>query len=188
MPERVSDLFAEYASAYVRGEEPLAQEYLERAGGAADELGQLLSTFLAAAPRPSASPDALALVSAWAEGEPPLVHLRASHGVRVDDVVDEIVEAAGLAGTRRAKVKRYYQQLEQGFLAPDGVSERVWQVLRRLIGPVAEAAAAWRAEGAVADAAYFRATGAPLARPAKLAGEEPEAARDEVDELFTNGR
>jgi hypothetical protein len=186
MPERVADLFTEYADAYVRGEEPRASEYLARAGAGADELAQLLNTFVASAPRPPATPDALAVVSAWAEGEPPLVRLRASHSVRVDDVVDAIVEEAGLAATGRAKVKRYYQRLEEGLLPPDGVSEQVWRVLRRLIGPVAEAAASWRAEAAAAEPAYFRATHGPLAT--SVVAREREAPRDEVDELFTSGR
>jgi hypothetical protein len=187
MADHVADLFAEYASAYVRGEEPRAQEYLERAGEETEELARLLDAFVAAAPRPTASADSVALVSAWAEGEPPLVHVRASRGVRVEDVVDAIVEEAGLAASSRAKVKRYYQQLEQGFLAPSGVSERVWAVLRRLIGPAAEAAASWRAQPAAADAAYFRAA-APVAEAAPMTAEEPDSVRDEVDALFTNGR
>jgi hypothetical protein len=186
VPEPVFDLFAEYAGAYTRGESPQAQAYLERAGAGADELAQLLEAFLTAAPRPAASADAVALVSAWAEGEPPLVHLRASHGVRVDDVVEAIVNETGLAASTRAKVKGYYQRLEEGFLAPDGVSERVWNVLRRVISPLAEAAAAWSTPVVADDAAYFRATGIPVVGSAVTA--PPDATRDQVDELFTSGR
>jgi hypothetical protein len=184
LPEDVRDLFAEYANAYARGEQPEARDYLERAGSAADELARLLEDFLVAAPRPPADADAFAVVSAWAEGEPPLVHLRASHGVRVDEVVDAIVDDAGVAAAKREKVKRYYQRLEQGLLDPRGVSERVWNTVRRLVGPAAEAAASWQIRPAEPQVTYFRAAGAPLAAAAlRDAPREPE--RDEVDELFT---
>jgi hypothetical protein len=186
--EDVRDLFTEYANAYVRGDDPRAREFLARAGEDADELGRMLDAFLAAAPRPSPSPDTVALIGAWAEGEPPLVHLRASRGVRVDEVVDAIVQDTGVAAEKRPKVKRYYQRLEQGLLDPSGVSERVWKVLRRLIGPVTEAAARWRAAPVAAEAAYFRAEPmAPLAHGLKDdAQSAPLPARDEVDDLFTS--
>jgi hypothetical protein len=185
LPEDVRDLFAEYADAYARGERPEAREYLERAGARADDLARLLDDFLVAAPRPPSDADAFAVLSAWAEGEPPLVHLRASRGVRVDEVVDAIVEDAGVAAGKREKVKTYYQRLEQGLLDPRGVSERVWDAVRRLVGPTAEAAANWQIRPAQPDVAYFRATGvAPLAAAA-LREPPPAPERDEVDELFT---
>jgi hypothetical protein len=184
--EDVRDLFAEYADAYVRGDEPQARDFLARAGDDADELGRMLEAFLAAAPRQSPGPDALAIVGAWAEREPPLVHVRASRGVRVDEVVDAIVENTGIAAEKRPKVKRYYQQLEQGLLDPGGVSERVWEVVRRLIGPLADASVGWASSTAIPDTAFFRAA-APLAR-GRSSDAEPATPpeRDEVDDLFTN--
>jgi hypothetical protein len=184
--EDVRDLFTEYADAYVRGDEPQARDFLARAGDDADELGRMLEAFLAAAPRQSPGPDALAIVGAWAEREPPLVHVRASRGVRVDEVVDAIVQDVGVATEKRPKVKSYYQRLEQGLLDPSGVSERVWEVLRRLIGPLADAAVGPRAPAPISEAAFFRAA-APLARGVASDAEPatpPE--RDEVDDLFTN--
>jgi hypothetical protein len=184
--EDVRDLFAEYADAYVRGDEPQARDFLARAGDDADELGRMLEAFLAAAPRQSPGPDALAIVGAWAEREPPLVHVRASRGVRVDEVVDAIVEKTGIAAEKRPKVKRYYQQLEQGLLDPSGVSERVWEVLRRLIGPLAAAAVGRPSPAPISGAAFFR-EAAPQARGVSSDAEPatpPE--RDEVDDLFTN--
>src|SRR5437762_13672399 len=82
--EDVRELFTQYAQAYVRGERPQALDFLARAGDSADELATMLERFLAAAPRRSPDADTLALVGAWAEGEPPLIHVRASRGVRVD--------------------------------------------------------------------------------------------------------
>jgi hypothetical protein len=186
VPEDLRTLFDEYATAYVRGEQPHVRDYLARAGDGADELGRLLEAFLGAAPRPQADADTVALVSAWAENEPPLVHLRAARGVRVDEVVDAIVEEAGLAPTAASKVKRYYQRLEQGRLDASGVSERVWNVLRRLIGPAADTAAAWHAGPPAPQAAFYRAAAPTPAAAAGMAEDRLSLDRDEVDELFTS--
>jgi hypothetical protein len=185
VPEEVRALFIDYATAYVRGEQPHARDYLARAGDGADELGRLLETFVGSAPRPQADPDTVALVSAWAEAEPPLVHLRASRGVRVDEVVDAIVEEAGLTTADAPKVKGYYQRLEQGRLDASGVSERVWSVLRRLIGPAAATAAAWNARPLAPQAAFYRAEAPTLAATAAMAEDRLAPERDKVDELFT---
>ena len=45
-------LFEEYAAAYSRGDRPRAQDYLERAGPAADELAKLIDGWLRAVPVP----------------------------------------------------------------------------------------------------------------------------------------
>ena len=49
--------------------------------------------------------------------------------MRVDEVVDALVERLGLDPAKRANVKSYYQRLEQGFLEPGRVSRRVWAVV-----------------------------------------------------------
>src|SRR5262245_37709693 len=116
VPDRVADLFAEYADAYARGEHPRAEDYLARAGGQADELARLLDRFVRAAPAPQADAATLALTEAALSGEPPLVTLRASQGIRVDDVVDELVGQLELDTSKRSKVKSYYQRLEGGLL------------------------------------------------------------------------
>lgn len=180
-------LFEEYAEAYARGEQPEAGEYLERAGDGADELANLIEGWLRAVPVPEPDAETLALISAWMEEEPPLVHVRASKGVRVDEVVTAIVADAGLAKAQTAKVKRYYQRLEEGLLDPRGVSERVWETLRRLIGPTAKAATVWRLTPTTLEPAFYRAADSPLALADRVDLDAmpsmPE--RDEVDELFT---
>ena len=183
--EDVRALFADYATAYVRGEQPHVHDYLARAGDGADELSRLLEAFVGAAPRPQADADTVALVSAWAEAEPPLVHLRASRGVRVDEVVDAIVNETGLATADAPKVKGYYQRLEQGRLEPSGVSERVWNALRRLLGPAAATAAAWNVGPLATQAAFYRAEAVTPAATAAMAEDRPGPERDKVDELFT---
>lgn len=188
MADDVQSLFAEYAAAYASGEQPKVREYLARAGRGADELGLLLDAFLLAAPRPAPNADVAALVAAWVEGEPPLVHLRASRGVRVNDVVDAIVEDAGVPPAKRAKVKRYYQRLEQGSLDPRGVSDCVWSVVRRLVGPVADAASSWGPQPAALDPVFYRGPTLELTLSAVIQEPESPAERDEVDELFTAGQ
>lgn len=189
MPEDVGQLFDEYATAYARGEQPRARDYLARAGEDADELARVLDRFLAAAPRPQADAETLALVSAWMEEEPPLVHVRASKGVRVDEVATAIVADAGLAEAQTAKVKTYYQRLEEGLLDPRGVSERVWETLRRLVGPTAQAAAAWRLAPTTLEPAFYRGTSDIVhglgAATEAMDAIPPMPERDEVDELFT---
>ncbi len=182
MPEQVAQLFAEYADAYARGERPRAEEYLARAGGQADELAGLLERFVQATPAREPDAETLALTEAWLTSEPPLVGLRASKGVRVDEVVDALVERLGLDPAKRAKVKRYYQRLEGGLLEPSRVSRKVWDVLTALVGPRSEELAAWHVRPAAAEAVYLRAAEPAAAPPHVIepGAEEP----DDIDLLF----
>jgi hypothetical protein len=193
--EDVTALFEEYASAYARGERPQVREYLRRAGDGADELATLLDRFLAAAPPPEPAAETVALVAAWAEGEPPLVHLRASRGVRLDDVVDALVGELALDPAKRPKVKDYYQRLEQGLLEPARVSERVWVVVQQWVGERAEAAAAGRppaggpasAPAAANVTAYLRPAAPSLPTPLDAVPRSHEPS-DEIDVLFLSAR
>jgi hypothetical protein len=178
-------LFEEYAAAYSRGDRPRAQEYLERAGPAADELAKLIDGWLRAVPVPEPDDETTALVDAWTTGQPPLVQLRSRRGVRVDDVVDAIVTALALDPGKRAKVKRYYQRLEQGLLDPGRVSRKVIAVVTGLVGERTTEALAWQAPELRAAGPYYRAAGEGLAQRAVAA--EPEL-EDEIDRLFTGGR
>jgi hypothetical protein len=196
----VVTLFEEYAAAYSRGDRPRAQDYLERAGPAADELAKLIDGWLRAVPVPEPDEETTALVGAWAAGEPPLVQLRSRRGVRVDDVVDAIVTALGLDVAKRAKVKRYYQRLEQGLLDPARVSRRVLAVVKGQLGErTVEGLAcvkvqwgertgealAWRAPELRVEPAYYRAGPEMTIATGMAAEAEPE---DEIDRLFTGGR
>jgi hypothetical protein len=185
--ESVAELFEQYATAYVSGERPRAEEFLARAGADADELAELIDRYLVVAPIPSADEATVALVSAWAAGEPPLVELRARRGVRVDEVVDAIVADAAVDPNKRAKVKRYYQRLEQGLLDPTGVSAKVLAAVERLVGAAAREALALRAEPSFVAAAYLRTAEVSLRAAAPAAAAPPDETRDEVDDLFTRG-
>ncbi len=110
-------------------------------------------------PAPAREPDAgtLALTEAALTGEPPLVTLRASQGIRVDDVVDALVEQPRPGQAKRAKLKGYYQRLEQGFLEPGRVSPTVWAVVADLVGDEASHHTGWQPSKAAPSDAYFRA-------------------------------
>lgn len=182
----VLDLFEEYAAAYARGEQPRASEFLARAGGDADELGRLLDGFLRRVPAPEPDEEALAATTVLLSHDPPLVALRNSRGIRVDQVVDALVTDLALDPGKRSKVKRLYQRLENGLLDLEAVSEKVWKVVNAVLGSHARDAARWSA-GTVgaAEPTYFRAaapapaSAAPLFRPA-AEREQP----DEIDRLF----
>jgi hypothetical protein len=186
LPEEITNLFAEYADAYARGERPRAEEFLARAGGQADELARLLKRFVRLAPAHEPDAATLALTEAALTGEPPLIILRASQGIRVDDVVDALVERLELDKTKRAKLKGYYQRLEGGLLDSARVSRRVWEVLGSVVGPRSKELATWQPPHAVASGVYLRATEAaapPRAPLAQRNREEP----DEIDRLFLGG-
>ena len=188
-PDRVFELFDEFAAAYARGERPSLDDYLARAGDDAGELARLADRWLERAPAPPAREGSVELLDAFLAREPGLVALRARKGLRVDDVVDALLGKLSLDVGKREKVKRLYQQLEGGLLDPGRVSAKVWDVVRDAVGPGAEEATRWRAGPVVAapvysrqDVLYQRAASAPppSADRAAPAAEEP----DEIDRLF----
>jgi len=183
MPEQVTDLFAEYADAYARGEHPRAEDYLARAGGQADDLAQLLERFIRGAPARQADPATLALTEAALTGEPPLITLRASQGIRVDEVVDALAEQLDVEDSKRAKLKSYYQKLEGGLLDASRVSRRVWDVLASVVGPRSEELARWEPRADTAVAVYLRAAG-PLAHASFGVTPRKTEKPDEIDRLF----
>jgi hypothetical protein len=183
VPDRVADLFAEYADAYARGEHPRAEEYLARAGGQADELARLLERFVRATSATELDAATRALTEAALTGEPPLLTLRSSQGIRVDDVVDALVERLELNNSKRSKVKDYYQRLEVGLLESSGVSRRVWEVLKAIIGPRTEELAAWQPRTAADGPVFLRATQPAFSVRFSLEHRQREEP-DEIDRLF----
>ena len=186
MAEDVFALFDDYAARFARGERPDARAYLARAGERADELATLLDRYLESAPAASPDAESVRVAEAWLAGDPPLVALRSSRGIRVEHVVDALMDRLALDPSKRAKVKRYYQRLEQGLLEPRGVSGRVWDVLQTTLGAGVERAAAWRPRPLAVDAAYLRADALMQAHVPPPAA--PAADLDEIDELFLSGR
>jgi hypothetical protein len=192
----VDRLLAEFRAAFEADPRTRPQPFLARVEGAQRrELAALIDGWLAAAPRraaggPTAAP-AAALVRAeralsageggWRELLP---SLRDAARLGRDELAARLADALG-AGDRAPKVARYYALMEQGRLAPSGVSDRVLEALGALVGTTA---ARLRAAGESA--------GGPVAAPAARPGLRPRmasAARarrepdDEIDRLFTGG-
>lgn len=179
-PETLLD---ELARRYARGEPLDVEGTLRRAGDRADELAPLIEAFLARAPRRPPSARALAYVRSL--DEPPLVRARVARALRVDDVVDAIVAACEIRPEARARVRRYYQQLEGGVLDPRPVAASVWDAITATLGRSRESLSVPHLPAPRA-APMFRAD--QLFEPSALASrtEDPTelAPLDDVDALF----
>lgn len=189
MTNRTAELFDEFAARFSRGDNPDVREYLRRAGAGADELAALIDVFLSRSEPPSPTEEEVALVRAWREGEPPLLELRKRRRLTVDQVVEALVGALGVAEPKRAKVKRYYQQLEGGLLEPRGVDRRVWTALRETLSAAVEEISTLRPRPATAQGAFLRADSPGEVFALRSVSAAPLAEeRDEVDELFTGAQ
>jgi hypothetical protein len=185
VPDRLFKLFDEYAAAYARGERPSAEDYLDMAGPEREHLASLLDAFLRRAPVHGPSEDDVRHLGLILAEEPPLLSLRVERGMRVDDVVSALVDRLGLATTKKAKVKRYYQRLEGGLLDPRGLSARLRTALAETLGAGADTAASWTAPPTAAPAFLRRAEHLEASPPALAP--ESTADEDEIDRLFIGG-
>lgn len=185
MGDRVIELFEEYVASVARGEQPDAVEYVARAGDERDKLEALIDEFLAEAAPREPSDEAVTMMRAWIEQEPPLLELRTRRRLRRADVVRALVERLGLDPRKRAKIEDYYHELEVGQLDATRVDERVFVVLGDVFGVRSQEIQGWprRPAGVDVQVAYRSPPGeSPAAMPT---GPRAEAAdRDEVDELF----
>ena len=86
---------------------------------------------------------------------------------------------------RRAKVKRYYHELESGLLDPAGLDERLADLLARTLRSTRDAILAWRPRPLAAGPAY-RVSEARY-RLEALPPPEVDESPDEVDKLFHSG-
>lgn len=176
------DLFDEWAASLARGERPDPIAFLERAGEGVDQLADLMDAFLQIAPRGEPTAETLLLARAWVAGSSPLVELRASHGVRRDDVVQAVVEEFRIAPDRREKVRRYYHELEAGLLDPTSLDGRLVDVIARTLSASRAAVVGLRPRSIAASPA-FRAAGGQVQAEPLLNAPAPEPP-DEVDRLF----
>jgi hypothetical protein len=184
MTVELETLLDELVRRHARGEPLDVEGTLARAGDRADELAPLIEAFLARAPRRPPAPDALAFVRSL--DEPPMLRARVGKALRIDDVVDAIVEACEVRGDARPKVRRYYQQLEGGVLDPSRVAESVWDAITGLLGRSRASLSAPSLGAKPAAAPMYRAD--RLFDPGTMPGlsasvTEPEPL-DEVDALF----
>jgi hypothetical protein len=128
-----------------------------------------------------------------AEGEPPLLAARVAARKRVRDVTAAIVTACALPDGAEELVRSYYQRLEGGLLDPKGVSDRVWRVLEKLLGPAVTAESRESSSrnrlGFTESVVFQRRASADFgsaeAEPASVAEEPIDELRRQVGELFT---
>lgn len=180
----VEELFAEFATAFARGERPRARDFLDRAGAEADALASMIERFLQSAPRPAATPEDAALVAGWLEGEPPLVTQRVRLGLKRDAVVDALLGALGLAPGKRERLADAYHELETGQLDPDGVDASVWGALAQILKANVRELASWRPPSLELEVSYRAADAqVPLETRAAIR-QHPLSEPDEVDRLF----
>ena len=182
MTGQLEQLLDEFVGHWTRDEPLAVDELLVRAGPQADELAVLIDRFLERAPRREPTPEALAFVRSL--DDPPLLRARQALGLKLDDLAAALVERLGLGDGAVAKVRRYYQQLELGQLAPAGVAASVWDALSGLLGRDVRGLAAMPPP-ALAAAPLFREANfldedLPLADTLDAVMPEP----DEVDRLF----
>jgi hypothetical protein len=132
MSVELATLLDELARRHARGEPLDVEGLLAQAGDRSDELAPMIETFLVRAPRRIPSAQALAYVRTL--DDPPILRARVAKALRVDEVVEAIMNACQLRPDSRTKVRRYYQQLEGGVLDPAPVAASVWDAISALLG------------------------------------------------------
>ena len=185
MPDKsVSELFAEYADAYGRGERPRAADYLARAGEDADELATMFDWLLRAAPRRDPTAEDAARIAALLRAEPPILALRLSRRLKRDDVVDRLLAALGLSPRSRGRLHDAYHELETAQLDPERVDESVWKALGSILSANVRDLAVWRPQPPPARATFFRKRAGGIATRAATSHHQGSQPVDEVDRLF----
>ena len=210
-------VLSEFIDAWNAGHRPDVDDYIARVP--ADEQGELtedLLEFMAFAPTPAYSEEALAAIRAEpvvaetlsaAAGRSGLLptllgRLRERFGMTTDDVAGQLVGELGLPEDRTPKTAGYLERLEQGNLEPARVSRKVFEALGKVFRVPAN-----ELEGAADVGGFSAIVRARAAAPVFRADEDAAAAagrhleviadalaapgagpRDEVDDLFLGGR
>jgi hypothetical protein len=184
-------LFDELLGRWTRGEPLQVDELLLQAGERSGELAPLVDAFLQRSPRREPTAEAIAFVRSLET--PSLLRARQERRLKLDDLTAALIKNLGLPAKARAKVRRYYQDLELGHLDPAGVAASVWDALSALLGRDALSLALPR-PAAPAAPTMFRAAPERLSaevsvqlRSMEDSVSEPhkdETEPDEVDRLF----
>lgn len=132
--DRVMQLLEEFAAARARGERPDPLAYVARAGDDGPELRGLLDELLRSSASPAPPAEAIALMEALLDDEPPLLVLRRRRGLTVDGVTDRLMASLAIDGTHRPRVRALYQRLEAGRLGLAGVARRLRAQLADILG------------------------------------------------------
>lgn len=177
-------LFEELVGRWTRGEPLEVDDLLLRAGARSDGLARLIDSFLERSPRREPTPGAIAFVRSL--NEPSLLRARQEQRLKLDDLTAGLIKTLGLPPRGRAKVRRYYQELELGQLDPAGVAASVWDALSGLLGRDARELAALRPVAPAAPPMFRSADyDAQLTdRAIGTAAPPDETEPDETDRLF----
>jgi hypothetical protein len=210
-------VLSDFIDAWNAGERPDVDDYIARVPAVEQaELAEDLLEFMAFAPTPAYSDEALAAIRAepvvaetlnaraGRAGVLPalLARLRERFGMRSADVAGRLVSELGLPSDRTSKTAAYLERLEDGDLEPARISRKVFEGLGRVFHVPSD-----ELQGA-ADVGGFPGLGvARAAAPVFRADEDAAAAagrhlevladalaapggepRDEVDDLFLGGR
>lgn len=206
-------VLSEFIDAWNTGQRPNVDDYIARVPAEdRDALGEELLAFVALAPTPAYSDDALvAIRSEIAAAVGPseerglfgslLARLRERLGLSTAEVAGELVTELGLSAKQAPKTAGYLERLETGSLEPARVSRRVFDALGQLFRiPAAELEGAadrsgWGVPAVASAAPVFRANEDAAQRASRhlevLADAlvaPGSAPRDEVDDLFLGGR
>lgn len=207
MPD-VETLLNQFIADHKAGGEADPHSYLDQVeSGDRGELAALMDAYLAQAPRrewdaeayaSSSAPELVEAMSRSLQGQagtwPALLpRLRERARLRRSELVGELAARLG-AQNQRPKVERYYNEMEQGLLPSEGVSDDVLDALGKIVGQSRDALRqAGQALGpapggeAPAPAAAFARTTEVQVGAAALSPEEPAGEWDEVDRLFRGG-
>ena len=142
----------------------------------------MIDAFLERSPRREPTPDALAFVRSL--DDPPLLRARQARRLKLDDLTAALIEKLGLPTAARAKVRRYYQELELGQLDPAGVAASVWDALSGLLGRDARGLAAVRPAAPHAARCTEPPTSTTTSPSRRSRHECRSREPDEVDRLF----
>jgi hypothetical protein len=181
----VAQLFDEFVDAHVSRERPDVRAFLLKAGSESHQLGVLIDRYLEAAPVEAPDQETVVALNARLEHLTPLTAARRRLPLKIDDVVEQLRELLGLDEALRTRLRAAYQELEAEQLDPAGVSERVWDALRSILG-LDPRRLVVREKPTLAAPAYLRAADfrAAEAAPPAIQPDEP----DEVDSLFRGRR
>ena len=153
------------------------------------ELARLVDAFLAGSEPPPPDRERVELMRAWVRGEPPLLELRKSRGLKREELVSRLTKLLGLKPDLERKVGRYYHELEAGLLGRAASIGASGTRLQTLLGTDVRSLARWRPPPpARPSAVMYRlhdmaAPAAAFSRKFSRVEEE-----DEVDRLFRSGR
>lgn len=207
MTETTDTLLSAFVDAWIAGERPRLEDYLQRARPAErPALADAIDDFVTLAPAPryndktlqAIRAEATATTSGVATATLPalLTRLRTGAGLTMGALAERLSPALGIRG-REAKLERYVERLEGGELDGRRLSQRLLDALARVLSIDADTLDGASRLGDIAPAGIRLRGGDPdtagdvrdrLALLAELMSVPPAEEWDEVDELFLGGR